>query len=634
MLLIIIAAISFAFRNSSGSTERYTELYSRSLQEFRGVQDSVLQIVEQANLQLPSDVQRLRASIATARMKLKGMDFWFRYLDPLAYKRINAPLPVEWETEVFEKYEKPYKREGAGLSLALMYLDEETLSKEKLKALLQASVEASSSFAADSITKHLQGHHHFFLCNRLFLLNLAAIYTTGFECPDTAAIIPELRSMLGAVRLIYQSYNRSFEKTPLPDDYLQLFEALCVFVAKQPDEYSSFNHFLFLRDFVNPLFARNQACIQQYKVRSKSMVDYSLNREARSVFDKDLYYAQNTKGIFLRVNDSNVLSEIDRVGKLLFYDPLLSGNNERSCASCHKPTEYFTDTSRATALQFNKEDAVERNTPTLINAPYNHLIMADGSHISLQGQAAGVMQNPVEMSAVPDEVLKNILSCEEYKRAFSKLLEYTPQEKEISIEHIISAITTYYGKFSSYYSPFDLAMREKHSISAAAQRGFNLFMSKAQCATCHFVPQFNGIKPPYVSSEFEVLGVPADTAFSKLSPDRGRYTINPAEETLNAFRTGTVRNSAFTKPYMHNGVFRSLEQVIDFYNNGGGVGRKLSLENQTLSSERLNLSAQEKQDLIAFIHSLNEEVVFEEPPATLPLSSNKTLNSRKVGGSY
>ena len=103
---------------------------------------------------------------------------------------------------------------------------------------------------------------------------------------------------------------------------------------------------------------------------------------------------------------------------------------------------------------------------------------------------------------------------------------------------------------------------------------------------------------------------------------------------MNAFRTGTVRNAAHTKPYMHNGALQTLDQVIDLYNDGGGAGKKLVVENQTLSTDPLNLTQEEKNNLLAFIQSLNENIIFEDPPSALPVSSDKKLNKRKVGGEY
>ncbi len=633
-ILIIVCSALLLSSFIKRDTAVYTEGYSLQIQKFLTIQQSLRQFILNRNLHSASDVKQINEEIEGARLQLKAVDFWLRYLDPIAYKKINGPLPVEWETEVFEKFEKPYKREGAGLTLAALYLEDSLVEKDSLIQLINYSIEATRVFEEDSITSRLKDYHHFYLCNRLYLLNLASIYTTGFECPDTARIIPELKRMVNNVDNIYRSFNENFPNTALNENYNLLYKKLVTFTGEQPEEYSRFDNYTFIREFINPLFAINQQLINEYKVYSTSMMDYSLNKKNNSIFDIELYTGQNAKGIFLRVKDDKVLAEIDRIGKLLFYDPVLSGNNQRSCASCHKPTEYFTDTTVAAAFSFNHKEFLTRNTPSLINAGYNHLIMLDGKHISLQNQASEVITNPLEMGAAGKQVLQKILSCPDYKKTFKKLLQYTPQETEITFNHIISAITFYYSKFSKQYAPFDEAMNKKADLSMEEKKGFNLFMSKAQCATCHFVPQFNGVKPPYVGSEFEVLGVPEDTGYLKLSDDNGRYNVNPAKETLHAFRTGSVRNSAHTKPYMHNGVFTSMEQVIDFYDAGGGAGKGLSVENQTLSSDSLKLSKQEKAQLLAFINALNEKVAFEKAPAKLPASTNKMLNRRKPGGEY
>ena len=636
ILLVLIAAtalIAISFKNTAPETA-YTAAYFEKLQHFKSSETALWTFIEQSDLTKPGDVDKIRRHIQQERYELKGLDFWYRYLEPIAYKKINGPLPVEWETEAFEKFEKPYKREGAGLTLAALYLDEPALAKDTLLRLIRSSIVATDTYAADSITEALQTYHHFYLCNRLYLLNLAAIYTTGFECPDTAEIIPELHGMLADVGKTYSLFNESFPATPLSAAYLQRYQQMQAFVAAQPSTYSRFDHFTFIKDYVNPLFILNQELIKMYHVISKSMVDYALNKEAVSIFKKSLYNGQNPKGIFRRVKDEAVLAEIDRLGKLLFYDPILSANNQRSCASCHKPTEYFTDTVLTTSRQFNHHDFLSRNTPSLLNAQYNQLVMLDGKHISLQNQTMGVISSETEMSGEGQDALHKVLSCKEYKTAFTRLLKYTPQEPEITLEHIASAITLYYSKFSKAYAPFDEAMNDNMPLAADARQGFNLFMGKAQCGTCHFVPQFNGVKPPFLSSEFEVLGVPGDTAFSALDTDEGRYSINAAPETMHAFRTGSIRNAAFTKPYMHNGVFNTLSQVIDFYNAGGGRGHGLNIPNQTLSGEALGLSAEDKKNLIAFINSLNEHIVFEEAPKKLTPSARRSLNKRIVGGIY
>lgn len=625
--------VSVSFKNNNDE-DLYLSSYMNKLSQFRANEIELLKIIDKSDIHTVEGIEKISAQINKARSGLKSMDFWFRYLEPTAYKKINGPLPVEWETEVFEKFEKPYKREGAGLTLAALYIEEDNFEKDSLVKLVESSLQATEIYAADSITKNLNSYHHFYLCNRLFLLNLASIYTTGFECPDTARIIPELQLLMQSVTSIYQSYNKSFPDKIVNEKYLSLYNDAIAFVGNQSKNYSSFDHFSFIKNYVNPLFTINQQAIKQYKVASRSFVDYTLNKTNGSIFNKGLYNGLNPKGIYLRVDDEKMLQEIDKLGKLLFYDPILSGNNKRSCVSCHKPTEYFTDTSTASSLQYNRKDFLSRNSPTLINIVYNQLAMLDGHHISLQNQTKAVITSSIELGSNETALLKKVLSCVDYEKVLKKLLKYTPQETEITFDHITSAITFYYSKFSKYYAPFDEAMNTGKNLTTETKKGFNLFMSKAQCATCHFVPQFNGVKPPFVGSEFEVLGVPADTGFKKLSPDKGRYEVNPAFETLHAFRTGSLRNTQHTGPYMHNGVFKTMMEVIDFYNAGGGAGRGLTVSNQTLSPDSLRLTQTEKENIIRFLESLNENILFEAAPEKLPLSKNKNLNSRKVGGQY
>jgi cytochrome c peroxidase len=633
-LAAITAACIFSGMSKSHGPNDYFNFYQSQIDAFDAANQELIGYVEKLPSINGSNAGEIKEKIWEVRTKMKALDFWLRYLEPVAYMKINGPLPVEWENEVFEKFEKPYKREGAGLSLAELYLDERTPGKDTLLKLLRQPHEALATFRADSITKFLQKPAHFFFANRLFLLNLAAIYTTGFECPDTTRVIPELSSMLKNVRDIYDAFLQRFPGDTIISSYMTKYAAMQQFVDGQGKTPAMFDHFRFIKDHVNPLFGINQQLIHRFRAISMNYNDYSLNNNCYSIFDKTLYKGQNEKGLYIVVDDSAELNGIREIGRLLFYDPILSGNGKRSCASCHKPTEYFTDTTVRTNLQFDGASRLPRNTPSLINAVYNHLLMLDGRHISLQNQAQDVMTNPVEMGCNAEEIVSNVMSCNTYKKAFQHFVKLTPNYPEMSLEHIVSAITLYYAGFSKYNAPFDLAMNNRENIDKEVITGFNLFMSKAQCATCHFVPQFNGVKPPYISSEFEVLGVPADPAYHKLSSDSGRYVINPAIETLHAFRTNTVRNTSFTKPYMHNGVFNTMDEVLDFYDTGGGIGHGFSNENQTLSSDSLHLSDGEKKALKAFMRSLDEKVVFQDAPGSLPATKLEKYKDRLPSGVY
>ena len=147
-----------------------------------------------------------------------------------------------------------------------------------------------------------------------------------------------------------------------------------------------------------------------------------------------------------------------------------------------------------------------------------------------------------------------------------------------------------------------------NAISPSERRGFNLFMGKAACATCHFPPLFGGTLPPaFQESEPEVIGVPrAKTRRTVVDGDPGVFGLDSLPLHRHAFKTPSVRNVALTAPYMHNGAFRTLREVVDFYDRGGGNGGGMLLPNQTLSAERLRLSAREKRDLVAFLRALTD----------------------------
>lgn len=244
-----------------------------------------------------------------------------------------------------------------------------------------------------------------------------------------------------------------------------------------------------------------------------------------------------------------------------------------------------------------------------------------------------VLTAATEMGADAGGTLKKVMDCGGYRRDFAALVRYTPLQPEVPMEHLVSAVTLYYSSFSVHTSPFDDAMNDTAPVDDAVRMGFNLFMSKAQCATCHFAPRCNGVKPPYIGAEFEVIGVQEALAYAMLSDGAGRFGVNPAPETLHAFRTGGSRNIARTAPYMHNGVFRTLREVIDLYNAGGGIGHGLDVSDRTLSSDSLALSEKEKVRIEAFMRSLNEELPAQTPPP-LPASKNKDLHARRPGGTY
>jgi len=625
--LLAIASLTWLLASAFDDVRNPAEkLYANHVLKLR----NELQLLSEHD-SLGSD--QFKKQLHETRLTLKKIDFWLRYLEPIAYKLINGPLPLEWETEVFEKFEPPYPRWGGGLTLSENYLDETIFIEDSIQHLLDTSAKTCDVFWHDSIRIFLRTPDAFFYAQRLFLLNLSAIYTTGFECPDTSRIVPELKQMCEAVLEMQLVHDESFPEFKLSDSFMNRYREMLLYLRSQSDVWSEFSHFHFIREYVDPLFGMNQEMIRKYKVNSQSFNDFSLNRNVNSIFDKKLFEAQDDQGVFRSARTESEKNEIFALGKLLFYDPVLSSNQMRACASCHVPSMLFTDTTRSTAFQFDKIQNLDRNAPSLVQSIHQHLLMQDGKHFNLMNQMKDVMSNPTELNMDTLKILKKVMSIPEYKMRLNSVAQYTSYSKP-QFEHIAGAITMYLSQFVYQYSAFDSMMFNERAEEESVVKGFNLFMGKAQCGTCHFPPQFNGVKPPFVGSEFEILGTPSDTSFTKLSPDQGRWKVWPVKEMKGAFRTPTIRNTHKTKPYMHNGVFWTLDEVIDFYNQGGGVGKGLELENQTLSSDSLGLTKKEIADLILFIHSLDENIQTGNVPESLPLSKNKKLAARKPGGEY
>jgi cytochrome c peroxidase len=161
-----------------------------------------------------------------------------------------------------------------------------------------------------------------------------------------------------------------------------------------------------------------------------------------------------------------------------------------------------------------------------------------------------------------------------------------------------------------FSAKIDQYFRGQINLNESETNGFNLFTGKAKCATCHFIPVYNGTIPPWFNNtESEVIGVPKSVRWSdaEIDEDLGRYNLNQIEQLKYSFKTPTIRNIEKTAPYMHNGVYNKLDDVIKFYELGGGNGIGMNLAYQTLPFDNLQLTASEKNDLISFMKTLTDK---------------------------
>jgi len=283
-----------------------------------------------------------------------------------------------------------------------------------------------------------------------------------------------------------------------------------------------------------------------------------------------------------------------------------------SCLSCHNPNKGFTD-----ALPKSRSNRhgvfTARNSPTLINAGYATRYFWDMRAFDLEKQVAHVIDNDLEFNTNFKAIIEKLNKDETYLKLFKEAYGGISKQ-DINERAISNAIAAYVNSLKSFNSAFDKYVRDETKVyPEKAKRGFNLFMGKAACGSCHFAPTFSGLVPPfYLESESEVLGITKglDTLNPILDEDLGRIDngLNRDKQPYfkHAFKTVTVRNIALTAPYMHNGAFNTLEDVLHFYNHGGGAGMGLAVDHQTLSPTPLNLSKQDIEAIIAFMETLTD----------------------------
>lgn len=285
--------------------------------------------------------------------------------------------------------------------------------------------------------------------------------------------------------------------------------------------------------------------------------------------------------------DNPLTGEQIELGRVLFFDKRLSKDNSIACASCHMPGLAFTDGQQVSSGIKHLQGG--RSAPAAINRVYSSGQFWDGRAATLEAQSIGPFVNPVEHGFIDyDEMLKKMNRIEGYKKLFKQVFG-----TDITVDGIGKAIASFQRTILSGNSPadrFDYGEDEK-ALSPAAQRGLELFRGKARCTRCH--SGFN-----FTDEKFHNLGIGWDTN----TVDLGRYTVTKNPEDIGAFKTPTLREIARTAPYMHDGRFGTLEDVVDFYNQGG---IKNPFREKTLNP--LGLTEQEKQDLVAFLRSLNGE---------------------------
>jgi cytochrome c peroxidase len=300
--------------------------------------------------------------------------------------------------------------------------------------------------------------------------------------------------------------------------------------------------------------------------------------------------------------DNPPTAETIALGRRLYYDPILSVDNSVSCATCHNPDTAFAD-PKPVSIGVGHKLGV-RNSPTVLNSVYYSLQFWDGRAASLEKQAEGPIQNPVEMAHSLRGVEKLLNVSSEYRTEFERA--FGPGA--ITFEKAEKAIASFERTLVSGNSPFDRWYygRDETAMSEPAKRGFEVFRDakKGNCAVCHTVGEKYAL---FTDNKFHNIGVGVD---NEKPNDIGRFKETQSAEDLGAFKTPSLRNVAITAPYFHDGSRYTLKEALDYYVGGGNSNPNLDREMHSLNF----LTAQDRADLIAFLESLTGEVPANSGP--------------------
>ena len=299
--------------------------------------------------------------------------------------------------------------------------------------------------------------------------------------------------------------------------------------------------------------------------------------------------------------DNPPTAETVALGRLLYYDPILSVDNTVACATCHHPDFGFTD-----GKQFSEGVGGQkggRNAPTVFNAAYYTTQFWDARAPSLEKQAEGPVENPVEMAHTLEGVEKKLTADASYRAAFEKAFGPGP----ITYEKVEKAIASFERTVVSGNSPFDRYFYggDKSALSKAARRGLEVFRDseKGDCAECHTIGEKHAL---FTDNKFHNIGVGVKLVLGGVPEltDQGRFDVTKNEADRGAFKTPSLRNIAQTSPYMHDGSLKTLKEVVDLYVGGGNSNPHLDKEIRELDF----LSGRERADLVAFLESLTGEM--------------------------
>lgn len=540
----------------------------------------------------------LRQSLKKTRNSYKEIEFYIAYHYPEFSKTHLNAAPL-FHIEGTGTASNTLPPEGLQVLDEVIFSDEVSTQQNKIIEITDFLYNSYNDFYLSTLKNGFSEEKNKTLPLRMELIRIYAMGVTGFDTPGSLNVFEEsIHALKGIDNYIKNdNYFKKFDTEKAE----KILAGNIDYLSKNTN-FETFDRIEFYKTHLQPLYEE----LGNWDASPDDLKEISgWNNNNKNFFNDDFlnpyFYT------ILKSSEDN--AELRSLGKAIFYDKSLSNDAKMSCSTCHLPENAFTDL-KTKSLSNLVGETVLRNSPSLYNAVFAKRFFYDMRAFYLEQQVEHVIYNQQEFNTSYESIIKKLKTNTQYKKAFKKAFKY----EGIDRQNFSKALSSYVASLYSFNSDFDKFMRNEKGISEDAKKGFNLFMGKAACATCHFAPHFSGLVPPFYSeNESEVLGVtkqPLQILPIEIDTDKGRFNSNVKKEQSwiyeNSFKTMTVRNAALTKPYFHNGAFSTLEEVIAFYNEGGAAGMGLEIKNQTLSPDKLNLDQKEIKQLVAFINSLTD----------------------------
>ncbi|MDR6545298.1 cytochrome c peroxidase [Chryseobacterium rhizosphaerae] len=539
-----------------------------------------------------SDEKKLQEKFEELRKTYKKMEWAVEYFLPHSARFINGPALPEIEMDEHTEIEP----EGLQVLEEMLYPYDQGNKEEVirfLKKLINKSNTIATNFQVITVSRD-----QVFDALRQEVFRISSLGISGFDTPISGTFLKEIPYSLQGVKQTLQQISTDQSKNKALKSILNEIDTAIEILKKNTDK-NTFDYVNFIPDHFNKITSlllefKNQEKIPDVEVTT------ALHKNAATFFSKNAF----NPNAFTPGKEFAFSNEKAALGQQLFNDKMLSNNNNRSCTTCHIPEKAFTDGLAKSMSLENSE--LSRNAPSLNYAGFQHGQFWDMRKDDLEGQSSDVISNKEEMHGDLNVILAKINQDKKYQTAFTKI--YHSQKTEAW--QLQNVLASYIRSLAKFNADFDEYMRgNKSAMTAHQKRGFNLFVGKAQCAICHFIPLFNGTVPPtFKKTEQEVLGVAVNGDNTTFDNDLGRGKFHETVATLqHSFKTPTLRNINKTAPYMHNGGYKTLKEVMNFYNKGGGKGVGFKVDNQTLSDAPLQLTDQEMDDIIEFMKALDDK---------------------------